>query len=590
VGANDFRITGMGPDGDAAYNAFGPALIYNGSLNEYFVVWYGDTDAGSLVDEEYEIYGQRLNGVTGTLVGAAIRISYMGPDGDSRYDAIYPAIAYNSQDNQYFVVWRGSDDTPPLALGEVEIYGQRIDANTGNLLGPELRLSDMGPDGTAFCFGSTPAVAYNNTANEYLVAWKGDDTTCTAADDEFEIFAQRVSATGAQTGVNDFRISNAGPDGTVNFDAVDPRIAYNTALNEYLVVWRADDNTAPLVDEEFEVFGQRLSASGMELGVDDFRISDMGPNGSTAYSVSDPDVVYNSLSNEYLVVWRGDDDRFGLVSGELEVFGQRLNATGAEAGDNDFRISDMGPDGDPSYGAFLARVTHNPTLNEYLVVWYGDDNTGLLVNNEFEEYGQRLSATGQSVGLNDFRVSDAGPDGNPNFDVSDNAVIYNSTQQEYLVIWEADDDTPPLIDNDDELFGQRLNMVEQVYLPLALRSYIAYYAGAFETEPNNAAAQANGPLRSGQVYQGAPNDDRDYFSVFLPVAGALNVSLTGHTGSGVQLQLFYQTAGNVVAFDTAAPYQLSYSGGPGLYYVYIFSAGNYSPTPAYNLVVTYPTE
>ena len=39
-----------------------------------------------------------------------------------------------------------------------------------------------------------------------------------------------------------------------------PAVAYNSTNNEYLVVWAGDDNTAPLVDDEFEIFGQRLNA------------------------------------------------------------------------------------------------------------------------------------------------------------------------------------------------------------------------------------------------------------------------------------------------------------------------------------------
>ena len=155
-----------------------------------------------------------------------------------------------------------------------------------------------------------------------------------------------------EIGANDFRLSDMGPDGDANFDADFPAVAYNTTNNEYLVVWEGDDNTPPLVDDEREIFGQRVNAAtGAEVGANDFRISDM-PATQIGFV---PAVAYNSTNNEYLVVWRGED----TTSGEWEVFGQRLNAaTGAEVGANDFRMSDMGPDGNTNFAANFIEEFH----------------------------------------------------------------------------------------------------------------------------------------------------------------------------------------------------------------------------------------
>jgi len=160
-----------------------------------------------------------------------------------------------------------------------------------------------------------------------------------------------------EIGANDFRISDLGPDGDVNFDAFSPAIAYNSANNEYLVAWAGDD----VVDEEFEIFGQRIDAvTGAEIGANDFRISDMGPDGDVNFGASDSAIAYNSLDNEYLVVWEGGDDTAPLVDNEVEIFGQRIDAaTGAEIGANDFRISDMGPDGDVNFRAVDPDIGYN---------------------------------------------------------------------------------------------------------------------------------------------------------------------------------------------------------------------------------------
>jgi hypothetical protein len=50
----------MGPDGNASFDAGNPAVAYNPSADEYLVVWEGDDDTGTLVDEEVEIFGQLL--------------------------------------------------------------------------------------------------------------------------------------------------------------------------------------------------------------------------------------------------------------------------------------------------------------------------------------------------------------------------------------------------------------------------------------------------------------------------------------------------------------------------------------------------
>jgi hypothetical protein len=455
IGANDFRLSDMGQDN--TYDASSPAVAYNSTDNEYLVVWYGDDDdAGTVVDGEYEIYGQRVDAATGVEIGPELRLSDMGSDGDPAYDAYNPAVAYNSADNEYLVVWHGDDNTALLVEGEDEIFGQRVEANTGAEIGSDLRLSDMGPHSDPNYDARVPAVAYNSTANEYLVVWHGDDNTLPLVDEEFEIFGQRVAATGAEIGV-DFRISAMGPDGNTSYEAVMPALAYNSTNNEYLVVWHGDDKTPTLMEGELEVFGQRLDAAGNQVGTDDMRLSDMGPNGSPNYAGGFPAVAYNSTAGEYLVVWHGDDNTLPLVDEEFEIFGQRLTGAGAETGTNDFRLSDMGPDGNPAYDAEIADVIYNSRNNEYLVTWYGDDHTGTLVEGEEEIFGQRVDARGGQVGLNDFRLSDMGPDGDPEFGAIAPAAAFSSSAGQYLVVWEGDDNTPPLADNEFEIHGQRLN-------------------------------------------------------------------------------------------------------------------------------------
>jgi hypothetical protein len=321
----------MGPDGNGNYDAYHPAVAYNSAGNEYLVVWEGEDNTGPLVQEEFEIFGQRVS-ATGAEIGTDLRLSDMGPDGNVNYDAWDPAVAYDSVDNEYLVVWAGDDDTGGLTYDEDEIFGQRVNAATGAEIGTDLRLSDMGPDGSRYYDARDPAVAYNSANNEYLVVWASDDDTGALVDEECEIFGQRVEAdTGAEIGANDFRLSDIGPDGDATYDARNPAVAYVSADNEYLVVWEGEDNTGALVSREFEIYGQRAEAdTGIEIDTD-LRLSDMGPDGDTTYDALYPAVASSSAGNEYLVVWYGDDDTGDLVDEEHEIFGQRVDFNGEDA-------------------------------------------------------------------------------------------------------------------------------------------------------------------------------------------------------------------------------------------------------------------
>jgi hypothetical protein len=80
----------------------------------------------------------------GYLVPDDLRISYMNPDGISSYAGRDPAAAYNSNRSEYLVVWIGSDNI--LSNGETEVWGQRVHASTGALIGEQIQISQMVPD------------------------------------------------------------------------------------------------------------------------------------------------------------------------------------------------------------------------------------------------------------------------------------------------------------------------------------------------------------------------------------------------------------------------------------------------------------
>jgi hypothetical protein len=338
-------------------------------------------------------------------------------------------------------VWRLRLDAWKHTATALAVLGLMLAAPAlASAAGSHVRISQMGPDGDPAFDGEAPAVAYDSTAHRYLVVWQGNDVPGEGA----EIYGRFVAATGAPIG-GEFRVSDAGPDGNANFDALKPAVDYNARTGEYLVVWYGDE----VADGELEIYGQRLNSAGAEVGANDFRISQTGPDGMRNFDAFRPAVSYNPLANEYLVTWYADAGG----QDEFEIFAQRLNGAGAEVGASDFRVSDMGPDGNGSFDAFKPAVTYSSRTGDYLVVWYGDDG----VDEKSEIYGQRLTATGAEVGANDFRISDMGPDGDPRFSAARAAVSYDSAADEYMVVWDGDDDTGARVDNEFEIYGQRVS-------------------------------------------------------------------------------------------------------------------------------------
>jgi len=73
------------------------------------------------------------------------------------------------------------------------VYPVTVDPEIGT---NDFRISDAGGTGTATAAAFRPAVAFNATANEYLMVWYADDTDAGLVDGEREIFGQRLAFRG----------------------------------------------------------------------------------------------------------------------------------------------------------------------------------------------------------------------------------------------------------------------------------------------------------------------------------------------------------------------------------------------------------
>ena len=379
-------------------------VAYNSKEREYLTVF--TTTAGGSA----EIYARRLSDL-GIPLDLPIPVAVVPAPEDSRQ----PAVAYSRKTNSYLITYVAD----VLADGEFEVWGQRLGAE-GQAQGTRFRISEIGAEGdTTRGPLSNPAITYNEEDEHYLVAWDADEE----GNDQFEVFAQRIGATGNEIGPEASVSSTAG----ANRDATAPAIAHDPDANHYLVVWQDDGFSA---DDEFDVFGQLLNSGGLPTGVDDFRISETGMDGSAAFSAFTPSVAADTKRGGYMVAFAAS-----LLAGpDREVKVQGLDSAGAQVGPSDARISDVGVEGDPDRAAVAPRIAYSPVARQYLVAYAADD---VGADDEFEAYVQRIDREGTEVGVNDLRVSTFGPEGNPDIDVgtepSGTGIAANGQLSEWVV-------------------------------------------------------------------------------------------------------------------------------------------------------------
>ncbi len=488
LGSNDVLLSDMGGlgngDGSLAVN---PVVAYNATDSQYLLVWEGlETATGSL-----NVHGQLIDAVTGLEIGTN---DFLIADDLDVQDAYGKSqVVWNSVQNEYLVVFEGDSQVAAGITNELEIYAQRVSAN-GTVIGPPLRVSQMGTDGVNTADAFEPAVTYNATANQYAVAWYGDDLAGGRADGEFEIYVQSLGYSGgnlAEVG-SDVKVSDVGTTGNATIRPEDPQITWNSVNNEYLVVWRSDDGGT---DGDFDVYGQRLTSALAEVGTDDFLIAN-NPNQDSF----DINLGYNPTNNLYLVIWSGDN----LTDAVYNVYGQLVAGTGALSGGLlTLSSTNRGVSTDPV-------ITYNSRDNQFIIGWMAPSAAG---NAEREIYTQKINAaTGARIAPNDVQVSDMGPNGDDTYFANGFiGIAYGGpTLNHTLVVWGGADNRDGQTTGESEIFGQLITPILNVRKTItsATTNVDAFDTVTYQIEVEHAT-----------VVEGAD-------TVSLSLADAFNLNLT----------------------------------------------------------------
>jgi hypothetical protein len=360
------------------------------------------------------------------------QVSHFGADSDLDTGAQLAGLAYNSRTDQYLAVYLGGSRTDE---DHWNVFGQIVDAH-GNTVGGPVQINQ--PTTNQLCDFEPPSVAYDRKTNEWMVVW--DEGTATDCDDA--IYSQRVGANGALVGPLSQRISATGYD-----DIETDPIVYNSGADEFFVVWNADGPSQSFQN----LWGQRLTSAGAEVGADDQQLTQFtGTNSSADDAVG---LAYDSKDQRYLAVVRGID--LGLVgnTGD-EIFGHLMSTDGSPIGPDRFRISHVTAT-NATGQAKPPNVAYDPVNNRFLVAWTGNPKIGSMAANENEVFAGLVGADGALLTPADLRISHVGPDGNTNFLPVRPAIAFNRFTHQYLLDWSGDNDTEGGVDEESEVWGQR---------------------------------------------------------------------------------------------------------------------------------------
>ena len=371
-------------------------------------------------EEEDGTLTERFSNVRGKIIngdGSVARESFLIGEGNTFNGENHqnPAVAYNSVTNEYLVSWVFSRRATPR---RTEIRLALIPANGGSV-----NLTGLVPIAEGTQVG-TPRVAFshinaqNDPPHSYLVVW---DEGAHARG----IYAQFVGHNGQPAGPK-LEVGFTPPFGS-NFscaDQVTPDVAWSDDVtNTFLVVWSkwtSGDSSVlagcGTTDLDYKIWGRRISGSAVLREPEPFIIGDRRPEKQNW-----PAVAYHLGRQEWEVVWQD------FRTGTSLLYSRRLPATeGGPIGAADTQI--------PNSQTKTARpaLVYAPASNGFFMTWYSDSSPlqyrglgwdGLVASNQPVILSE--APTGSDVAFGGARVGDSP------------AALYNSVTGQVIALWSA---------------------------------------------------------------------------------------------------------------------------------------------------------
>jgi hypothetical protein len=267
----------------ATADAFDPAVTTLPGVDDVALAFEGFNGT------ETEIYAKRM---PPALIGGTPGQTQITNTPGTAGNAFDPDITTDTNASRLVVAFRADK----IADGDFEIGVQQLDLGLGQVGADDQVVSSAGTPGPTFTVVN-PMVAYSPSVRRSVVAWIGNDTGRPGlSNDEREVQATSLDASGAEGAIQDFVVSRTGADNDDSATVLDAALTANTS-GRWMAVWTADDPRPPLADNEFELYGRQLGEN-FDLDADGSPVPADCNDGNPGIRPGVPDVADNNVDED----------------------------------------------------------------------------------------------------------------------------------------------------------------------------------------------------------------------------------------------------------------------------------------------------